>query len=383
MEATNFIWGTAASAVQTDGSSPASDWWEWEQAGRAPASGDGNGHATRFADDFTLLREWGFGHHRLSLDWARLEPEQGKHDQAAVEHYRQVLTAGRDAGLNLWVCLLHTALPTWFARTGGFLDPSAERTWAAHVEFVAETFGDLVYGWKPVNGPTSHAVKGYLTGEFPPGHQSRDELGRALKAIHKANFDAALRLRSGGQPVASVQAVTPLFPDDNDTARQAAGMLDQLQWASWLGFARHDHYADAFDYHGFSYYYATSVDAQGNPGVYPSDHAVNALGYAPWASGIQAVLSRLATELPGSRFLVSELGYGGQDDAQRAEYLTRAVGLVWDAIRDGVDVAGIFFWTGIDNYEWTNGFDVPFGLFDTSRAPRPSAYVVRDLIAGK
>lgn len=378
MEATNFIWGTAASAVQTDGASPASDWWEWEQAGRAPASGDGNGQATRFADDFALLRDWGFGHHRLSLDWARLEPAPGEHDQAAVEHYRQVLTAGRDAGLNLWVCLLHTALPAWFARSGGLLSPGADRIWAAHVDFVAETFGDLVYGWKPVNGPASHAVKGHLTGEFPPGHRSRDELGHVLKVIQKANFDAALRLRSNGQPVASIQAVTPLFPDDNDAARQAAAMLDQVQWASWLGFAQHDHYADAFDYHGFSYYYATAVDAQGNPRPHPAGQPVNAQGYVPWADGIQAVLSRLATELPGRRFLVSELGFGGHDDEQRVAYLTRALAHV----RDAVDVAGVFFWTGIDNYEWTNGFDVPFGLFDATRTPRRSAHVIRDLIAG-
>nr|WP_225954179.1 family 1 glycosylhydrolase [Kibdelosporangium phytohabitans] len=160
-------------------------------------------------------------------------------------------------------------------------------------------------------------------------------------------------------------------------------MLDQLQWASWLGFARNDHYAEAFDYHGFSYYYATAVDAQGSPRPYPADHAVNVQGYVPWADGVRTVLDRFAAELPGSRFFVSELGYGGHDDTQRAEYLTRAVGHVRDAISDGIDVAGVFFWTGIDNYEWTNGFDVPFGLFDTGRAPRPSAYVVRDLIAGK
>jgi beta-glucosidase len=381
VEATNFMWGTAASAVQTDGSSPASDWWEWEETGKAPRSGQGNGHAARFAEDFELLGGWGFGHHRLSVDWARLEPEPGKYDPVAVEHYRQVLTAGRDAGLKLWVCLLHTALPTWFAHTGGFLNPEAERIWAGYVDFVAETFGDLVYGWKPVNGPTSHAVKGHLTGEFPPGNRSRDEFVQVLGAITKANFDAAIRLRGNGQPVASIQAVTPLFPDDNEGARQAAAMLDQLQWAPWLGLARNDHYAEAFDYHGFSYYYATAVDAQGNTRPYPAKHPLNPQGYAPWADGVGVVLRRFAEELPGSRFVLSELGYGGHDDSQRVDYLKSAVHTVREAIRDGVDVVGIFFWTGIDNYEWQNGFDVPFGLFDAERSARPSAYAVRDLIA--
>ncbi len=44
-----------------------------------------------------------------------------------------------------------------------------------------------------------------------------------------------------------------------------------------------------------------------------------------------------------------------------------------DAIDDGVDVRGFFFWTGVDNYEWTYGYDVSFGMFDRDRQARPSA----------
>jgi beta-glucosidase/6-phospho-beta-glucosidase/beta-galactosidase len=163
-----FWWGTGASSTQTEGSAPSSDWWAWERAGHAPQSGDGNGFATRYADDFTLLSDWNLRHHRLSLDWSRLEPQPGVHDQAAVEHYRAMLTAGRTAGLSIWVCLLHGALPAWFAASGGFLGPGAEAIWARHVDFVADTFGDLVFGWKPFNGPSSFAAKRYLTGQFPP-----------------------------------------------------------------------------------------------------------------------------------------------------------------------------------------------------------------------
>ena len=38
-----FWWGTAASSTQAEGAAPRSDWWAWEQAGRAPRSGEGNG----------------------------------------------------------------------------------------------------------------------------------------------------------------------------------------------------------------------------------------------------------------------------------------------------------------------------------------------------
>jgi beta-glucosidase len=44
-----------------------------------------------------------------------------------------------------------------------------------------------------------------------------------------------------------------------------------------------------------------------------------------------------------------------------------------EAVADGVDLRGFFFWTGVDNYEWTFGYDVSFGMFDRDRQARPSA----------
>ena len=40
------------------------------------------------------------------------------------------------------------------------------------------------------------------------------------------------------------------------------------------------------------------------------------------------------------------------------------------AIDDGLDIRGLFHWTGVDNYEWDFGYDVAFGLFDRDRAPK-------------
>ena len=110
-----FMWGTGASSTQCEGASEASDWWDWERAGGAPMSGGGNGFASRYAEDFALLAELGLTHHRLSMDWARLEPDDGVHDESAVAHYRDVLHAAHDAGITPWVTLHHFTLPRWFA----------------------------------------------------------------------------------------------------------------------------------------------------------------------------------------------------------------------------------------------------------------------------
>ena len=115
------MWGTGASSTQCEGAAPASDWWDWERAGRAPISGDGNGFATRYAEDFALLAELGLTHHRLSIEWARHRARARRARRAAVAHYRDVLAAARDAGVAPWVCLHHFTLPRWFADDGGFL----------------------------------------------------------------------------------------------------------------------------------------------------------------------------------------------------------------------------------------------------------------------
>ena len=69
----------------------------------------------RYPEDFALLAERGLKHHRLSIEWARIEPEPGKRDPAAVEHYRAMLQAAWDAGVTPWICLHHFTLPKWFA----------------------------------------------------------------------------------------------------------------------------------------------------------------------------------------------------------------------------------------------------------------------------
>lgn len=399
-----FWWGTAASSNQAEGSAPRSDWRRWEDQGRVPRSLDGNGFGSRYAEDFALFAEHGLTHHRLSLEWARLEPEEGKHDPEAVEHYRSMLTAARDAGVDVWVCLHHFTLPGWFGDDQrGFLDERGRSYhWARHVDFVAETFGDLVHGWKPINEPVAYAFAGFLMGQFPPGRASLEDFAEAYEATLLAQHEAWRLLRSGEQPVCTIMNLQPVHPavrsrepDELDAARANARLFDDVIFTTWIRALRDGilavpsrpllevpEMAGSFDLIGFSYYNANSVYADLSTGPYPADARVGPMGYAPWPEGLGIVLRRLADELPRRPLVVAELGFGTDDDEWRTDLLRDSLRQVESAIDDGVDVRGVFHWTGVDNYEWDHGFDVRFGLFDRDRNGKGSAALAKAWATG-
>jgi beta-glucosidase len=385
-----FLWGTGASSTQCEGAAPESDWIDWERAGHAPASGDGNGFAKRHAEDFALYASLGLTHHRLSIEWARIEPEEGRREAAAVEHYRAVLTAARDAGVQPWVCLHHFTLPRWFAQRGGFLDV-ANRTdaWTRHVDFVAETFGDLVAGWQPVNETNYYAQLAHRGGGWPPGRNDRDEWAIVNEAIQLATAEAAVRLKQTGVPVASIFGLSPpIAQDDRADTAKLVERIDEIHWGAGLGLFRdgvlrvpgrdpieRPDLAGSFDLIGFSYYSALGVRS-GRVTAHPEDAPRSPLGYGIWADGLWLVLRRLHEMLPDTPLLVAEFGIGTDDDSERAAYIRRGLDLTKQAIDQGIDVRGFFHWTGVDNYEWLHGFDVAFGIIDIDRNIRPSAHVL-------
>jgi beta-glucosidase len=366
-----FWWGTGASSTQCEGAAPASDWARWEKLGRAPASRDGNGFGHRYAEDFELLAEHGLTHHRLSIEWARIEPRQGERDNDAIEHYRSVLLAARAAGVEPWVCLHHFTLPGWFSDDlGGFLDEKAARYWwPRHVDFCAETFGDLVFGWKPINEPVAYALESFLAGLFPPGRRDVGDFHAVVHNLHVANADAARLLRGNGAPIATIHNLSPVYAaDPSPEARERASRVEEVMWRSWA----EPEFLEPFDLLGFSYYSALGVGGDGSFSPYPTDAKVGPMGYAPWSAGLGEVLHRLAEDHPDVPLLIAECGIGTEDDDWRATYLRECLDEAERALSDGIDLRGFFHWTAVDNYEWLLGYSVPFGLFDRERNPRDS-----------
>ena len=385
------MWGTGASSTQSEGAAPHSDWIEWERTGHAPNSLNGNEFGTRYANDFALLSNLGLTHHRLSLEWARIEPSEGVYDQQAISHYRDMLIAANSAGIQPWVCLHHFTLPKWFADLGGFLVNNNRVTyWTRHVDFMANTFGDLVFGWQPVNETNYYPAAAYLGRGWSPGHNDRDEYRTVSQQMHLATAEAAVRLKQTGKPVNSIFGLSTLeLLDESPATNEFATRFYNANWNAGIGLFRDGvlNFADrdpivrpdlqgSFDLLGFSYYCANGV-RNGHIVPYPETNDPSPLGYSIWPDGLGLVLDRLHTELPNTPLLIAEYGVGTGDDSLRTEYLRAGLDITHDAIARGIDIRGLFHWTAVDNYEWLHGFDLQFGIINADRTMKPSAKLLQ------
>jgi beta-glucosidase len=395
-EAHSPIWGAIVNGAAA-GVAPASDWRTWERAGRVPPSGDGNGVATRVTEDLDLLAEHGLPAVRLTVDWARLVPVQGRPDATELEGLGSLLDAADAAGVAVWACLHEVALPGWFVDEGSFGDDRARISWSRWVELVADTIGDRVAGWVPLAEPVTWAIDGYLRGSTPPGRRDPERFAEELRGLHLAWRDAWRILRGGGPPVATCHRVGPVHAADATIpARQQANLVDRTLWGSWVGGLRdgilrvpgraEEEVADlagSGDVVGIAYEGATAVTAEGGFAPFPTDARVAESGWAPWPEGLAETLRRLADELPGRPVMVGAQGVGTRDDELRADVLRESVAVVDAAIDDGIDVRAWFHRSAVDGYEWTYGFDVPYGLFDRDRNAKGSVEALQAAIAAR
>lgn len=160
-----FLWGSATAAHQVEGNNTNADWWDWEQAGHCKdgqRSGDACDQYHRFRDDFALLRQLHQNAHRLSMEWARIEPHPGQFDHEELEHYRTVLGTLHDFGLEPVVTLHHFTNPRWLASIGGWANPEVVPFFERYVTRVVEALGDLAHYWVTINEPNFFATAAYL-----------------------------------------------------------------------------------------------------------------------------------------------------------------------------------------------------------------------------
>jgi beta-glucosidase len=376
-----FLWGTASAAHQVEGNNRNCDWWAFEQQPGRIANGDtsavANDHYHRYREDFALLRELNQNAHRLSVEWSRIEPVPGEFDALQIRHYRDVLGELREQGIEPMVTLHHFTSPSWFARKGGWSAKDAPHAFLPFVHHVVDQLGDLVGLWCTINEPNLYAANSWITGEFPPGRIG--DLGamyRVTTNMHKAHELAygAIKRRWPDAPVGLSHHKLLFLPASEKRRDHWAAQASQLaldRWPVAPGMLRRVVEATC-DYVGIAHYWGQMCAF--DPSL-PKDQfirrfnvpgrPVTDMGLSTDPAWMRVVLNELRKL--GKPVYITENGVATGDDEWRCRYLTETLSNVLLAIGDGVDVRGYFHWTNTDNFEWSRGYNMHFGLIGVDR----------------
>ncbi len=373
-----FRWGTATAAHQVEGGNVNNDWWAWEQtpgSGCVEPSGDACDQYHRFGADLDLLAALGFNSYRFSIEWSRIEPEEGQFSTAALDHYRRVAAACAERGLDATVTFHHFTTPRWATTEGTWADPAIVDRFSRFCEVAVGHLGDLITRACTINEPNIVSFLGYYGGVFPPGVRDRDQWQAASLHFRQAHRRAVevLKAGRGDFPVGmtlSMSDYQPVPADDVDAVTRLERMRGHSEDV-FLENCRGD------DFFGVQTYSRTRVAAGANLGAEAGIPSL-VMGYEFYPQALSATIRRAWEMTEHVPIVVTENGIGTDDDAQRIDYVSQALEGVLGCLADGIDVRGYTYWSALDNFEWAFGYEPRFGLVDVHRAtqrrvPKPSA----------
>lgn len=238
----NFLWGAVTSAYQVEGANTNNDWWQWEQLEGKIADhsrcGLSANHYHLYQEDFDIAKELGHNAHRFSLEWSRIEPEEGQWCEEAFDHYRRVIAALKQRRITPIVTLWHFTLPFWLAEKGGFENPQSVTFFERYAAKVVQALGEDVDYWLTVNEPMVYLYSAYLQKAWPPGKNIGPGVFTVLKNIilaHRAAYQAihqASRQFLDKKPLVGLTAYIRIFQPSRQysfwTARQPDSRITTL-----------------------------------------------------------------------------------------------------------------------------------------------------------
>ncbi|GAB3423121.1 glycoside hydrolase family 1 protein [Flindersiella endophytica] len=357
-----FLWGTSTAAHQVEGNNVNSDLWAFEHAPDsvfAEPSGDACDHYRLYRDDIRLLAELGFNAYRFSIEWARVEPEDGFFSRAALRHYADVLDACAEFGLTPVVTLHHFTNPRWVSRLGGWSNSGLPERFAAYVSAVMSELGPRIPYACTIN-EANIAVILRQVGAPSDGPSMFMNSGspEALEVIRQAHVAAraAVRKASPSTSVGLTLALQDYQPAAGGEARAAEMWRETFE--DFLPAMAED------DFFAVQNYSRVLV---GPDGMLPAPEGaeLTQMGYEFYPEALANVIRKVAPV--GKPILVTENGVAATDDARRVEFVDRALAGVRSCLADGIDVRSYLYWSAFDNFEWVFGYRPTFGLIEVDR----------------
>ena len=433
-----FLWGTATSAYQIEGS-PLADgagpsiWHRFAHTPGRTHNGDTGDvacdHYRRFKDDVALMQQLGLNAYRFSVSWSRILPAgKGAVNPRGVAFYDRLVDALLERGIQPTVTLYHWDLPQALDDAGGWLNPEIASWFADYAQVAFRALGDRVPLWATLNEPWVVADGGYLHGVLAPGHRSLVEAPRVSHNLLRAHGMAVQAYRAEGKhQIGLVVNLEPKHPASSSTQDLAAtrradaymnrqylepvlsgaypAELAEMFGEAWPAFPDTDLrlIRQPIDFLGVNYYTRgvtrhddTALPARAATARQPQSVYTDT-GWEVYAPGLAETLIWVrdrggAGDLP---LYVTENGAafpdpaqstnGAMEDPLRVDYYRGHLRGALDAIRRGVNLRGYFAWSLLDNYEWSHGYSKRFGIvhvdFETQRrTPKASARFYADVV---
>lgn len=395
----SFLWGAATSAHQVEGGNH-NNWsvWELENAkalaksaqykiGHLDAwseiqklatspdnyvSGRAIDHYNRYEKDFDIVKKMNLNAFRFSVEWSRIEPEEGVWNAKEIEHYRRYIAALKRRGIEPIITLYHWTVPVWFAKKGAFARAGNIQYFVRFADKVLEELGKDLRLITTINEPDTVATHGYFTQDHPPATRSFLKMIWVYRNHLKAHKEvyALAKKRSRRFKIGFVKGYAHVSEGDERFASRFAAKLDR--------FIRDDvvlnYVGRKTDFIGVNFYF---TDSYKGFSIVHDDSLVSDLGWEMKPDNLQHILKRLGRR--NRPLIVMETGVADRNDRFRKDWLNGTIRSVQQAIADGVNVQGYLHWSLFDNFEWAYGRWPCFGLIgidyedDLKRVPRKSA----------
>ena len=408
-----FAWGTATAAYQIEGA--------WDEDGKGPSiwdtfcrqpgrikdgsSGDvADDHYHRWQEDVGIMAELGMNAYRFSTSWPRILPEgKGKVNEAGLDFYDRLVDALLAKNIEPYLTLYHWDLPQALQDLGGWANRETVHWFTDYARIVARRLGDRVTSWITHNEPMVVSLLGYFTGEYAPGEINPMESYQVAHHLLLSHGLAAQALRADAPRTPQVGIVLHLRPvhpaADTEEDRQAAWRYDGIINRFFLDpvfFGRYPEdmsalleiimpkreegdmavIATPIDFLGVNYYSRFVIKHDPDvmliqaSEVFPPDSEYSQL-WEIYEPGMYEMLTRLEKEYRPGAVYITENGIcvpdgldldGRVRDYRRIGYLRDNLAQVHRAIADGVPVKGYFHWSLLDNFEWSHGYQMRFGV---------------------
>ena len=408
----DFLIGAATAAHQVEGNNVHSDYWIQEQLPHTSftePSGEACDHYNRYEEDIKLLADAGLNAYRFSIEWARIEPEEGQFDEREIEHYRDVIRCCKANGVEPIVTLLHFTSPAWLIRKGGWEAESTVEFFRRYAAYVTEKLGAELNTICTINEANMGLQLAAISKRFrlmaeqaakaaASGAKKTEgtvQVGMNFeKMMENAKFAAMENAQAFGTPQpqifvssrtpegdalvfrahqAAKAAIKALYPNikvgitlsmhdlqalpGGESFAEAA--LDE-EFRHYLPFIQDD------DFLGVQNYTRTQYGPQGQLPC-PEGAELTQMDYEFYPEALEHVLRRVHEDFKGN-LIVTENGVAVSDDSRRVEFIRRALQGVENCVNDGLPVKGYMYWSLMDNFEWQKGFSMTFGLIAVDRA---------------